>query len=163
MQGDFARWLYRGKRPSRLAMAMNKISEFIGRVGLAGNYMVTLQVKGRKTGRIISFPVVVAPVDRERYLVAMLGENVAWVRNVRAADGRAVLCHGRREAVILDEVATNQRAPILQVFLRRAPGARPHIPIDRNAPLTEFEKIAAAFPVFRVRSDPDRTAAPRRR
>ena len=158
MHGNFARSLYRKKHPNRLAMAINRISEFIGRVGLAGNYMVTLQVKGRISGRPISFPVVVAPVAGERYLVAMLGENVAWVRNVRAAGGRAVLCRGGREAVILDEVPPAQRAPVLQVFLRRAPGARPHIPIDRNAPLTEFEKIAAAYPVFRVRIDSDNSA-----
>ena len=151
----FARWLYRGQRPNSLAKAMNSVSEFIGRIGLAGNYMVALQVKGRNSGRTISFPVVVALVAGERYLVAMLGENVAWVRNVRAAGGRAVLRHGRCEAIILDELPPAQRAPILRAFLRRAPGGRPHIPVDKNAQLSEFEKVAAAFPVFRVRIDPD--------
>ena len=117
----FARWLYRGQRPNRLAKAMNSVSEFIGRIGLAGNYMVALQVKGRNSGRTISFPVVVALVAGERYLVAMLGENVAWVRNVRAAGGRALprargLRHGRCEAIILDELPPAQRAPILRVF-----------------------------------------------
>jgi hypothetical protein len=34
--------------------------------------------------------------------------------------------------------------------LRRAPGARPHIPVDKDAPLEEFEAIAARIPVFRV-------------
>jgi hypothetical protein len=29
-------------------------------------------------------------------------------------------------------------------------GARPHIPVDRHAPLTAFESIAAQIPVFRV-------------
>ena len=90
----------------------------------------------------------------------MLGENVAWVRNVRAAGGRSSqrgggLRHGRCEAIILDELPPVQRAPILRAFLRRAPGGRPHIPVDKNAQLSEFEKVAAAFPVFRVRLDPD--------
>jgi len=31
-----------------------------------------------------------------------------------------------------------------------APGARPHIPVDMDAPIHEFEAIAAKFPVFRV-------------
>ena len=39
----------------------------------------------------------------EQYLVAMLGQNTNWVRNVRAAEGRVVLRHGKREAVLLEE------------------------------------------------------------
>jgi hypothetical protein len=30
------------------------------------------------------------------------------------------------------------------------PGARPHIPVDPNAPLAEFEAIAARHPAFRI-------------
>ena len=32
-------------------------------------------------------------------------------------------------------------------------GARPHIPVDRHAPVEDFERIAAQFPVFRVTTD----------
>jgi polyisoprenoid-binding protein YceI len=32
------------------------------------------------------------------------------------------------------------------------PGARPHVPVDRRAPLAEFEAIAARYPAFRVAS-----------
>ncbi len=97
-------------------------------------------------------PVVVAVVDGERYLVSMLGENVHWVHNVRAAEGRAVLKSGGREEVHLEEVPVDQRAPILRAYLQRAPGARPHVPVNKDAPLAEFAKVAAAFPVFRVMS-----------
>jgi hypothetical protein len=34
-----------------------------------------------------------------------------------------------------------------------APGARPHLPVDRRAPLEEFERIAGQIPVFRVTAD----------
>ncbi len=44
-------------------------------------------------------PVVVAMVRGQSYLVSMLGDDVAWVRNVRAAGGRAVLHHGRCDEV----------------------------------------------------------------
>jgi hypothetical protein len=93
---------------------------------------------------------VMAIVDGQRYLVSMLGENVDWVRNVRAAGGRAVLRHGRREEVRLEEVSVEMRAPVLKAYLRRAPGARPHVAVDKDAPLAEFERIAAQIPVFRV-------------
>jgi len=121
--------------------------------GILPDYMVTLEVTGRKSGRTVSLPVAVAVVDGERYLVSMLGENVNWVLNVRAAGGRAVLRSGGREEVHLEEVPAEQRAPILKAYLQRAPGARPHVPVDKDAPLAEFEKVAAAFPVFRVVSN----------
>ena len=93
---------------------------------------------------------VVAVVDGQRYLVSMLGENVNWVKNVRAANGKAVLRSGSREEIQLEEVPVDQRAPILKEYLQRAPGARPHIPVDKDAPLADFEKVAADLPVFRV-------------
>jgi len=125
----------------------------VGSLGVASNYLVTLEVTGRKSGRIVSLPVVVAFVDGQRYLVSMLGENVQWVHNVRAAGGRAVLRSGGREEVHLEEVPRDARAPILRTYLQRAPGARPHVPVNKDAPLAEFEKVAKAFPVFLVVSN----------
>jgi len=93
---------------------------------------------------------VVADYRGERYLVSMLGEGTNWVRNVRAAHGRAVLRRGHREVIRLDEVDPGQRAPILRRYLECAPGARTHIPVGRAAPLQEFERIAAQYPVFHV-------------
>ena len=80
----------------------------------------------------------------------MLGERSNWVANLKAAQGRAVLRYGRREPVRLEAVEPSRRAPILKQYLRDAPGARPHVPLDRNAALAEFEKIAAGYPVFRI-------------
>jgi hypothetical protein len=40
--------------------------------------METLEVIGRRSGKIVSLPVVVAVVDGERYLVSMLGDDVQW-------------------------------------------------------------------------------------
>jgi nitrogen fixation protein len=91
-----------------------------------------------------------AVVNGRRYLVSMLGEKVAWVANVRAAGGMVVLRHGRRQEIRLEEVPAGQRAPILKAYLRRAAGARPHIRVDKDAALSQFEKITAAIPVFRV-------------
>ena len=149
-QDDFTRWLYRGQRPNRLAKILNRVWAAVGASGIASTYLVTLEVRGRKSGRVITLPLVVARVDGQRYLVSMLGENVAWVRNVRAAGGKAVLRHSGREEIRLEEVPPGQRTPVLKAYLNRAPGARPHIPVDKDAPLSEFEKIAAGIPVFRV-------------
>jgi hypothetical protein len=84
----------------------------------------------------------------------MLGNEVSWVRNLHAADGRAVLWHGRREPVRMQEVDARDRAPILRRYLQVAPGARPHIPVNRKAPLADFERISQDFPVFRILPGP---------
>src|SRR5215468_2297174 len=135
------RWLYRGKRPNRLARLINGAWAKLASAGLAPGRLARLEVTGRRTGRTIAFPVVVADYQGDRYLVSMLGEDTNWVRNVRAAGGRAVLRHGRREQVHLEEVAPAQRAAILRRYLECAPGARSHIPIDRRAPSQHFEKV----------------------
>lgn len=146
----FDRWLYRDGHPNGLARAMNRVSAIQASAGvLVPSRLVTLEVPGRRTGRIISFPLVVADYEGDRYLVSMLGDDTNWVRNVRAADGRAVLRHRRREEVCLEEVESGVRAPILRRYLALAPGARAHL-VDWKAPLEEFERIAAQTPVFRI-------------
>jgi hypothetical protein len=99
----------------------------------------------------------VADYEGERYLVPMLGEGANWVANVRAAGGRAVLRRGRAETVRLEEVDERDRAPILKRYLEIAPAARPHIPVDRGAPLAEFERVADRYPVFHVVPTPGAT------
>jgi F420H(2)-dependent quinone reductase len=149
-RGDFTRWLYRGGRPNWIARAMNRMGAAIASMGVTSNIMLTLETTGRTSGRTITQPMVVAVVDMQRYLVSMLGENVNWVKNVRAAGGKAAFRSGSREEFLLEEVPIDQRTPILKAYLRRAPGARPHIPVDKDASLADFEKVVADFPVFRV-------------
>ncbi|WP_207956958.1 hypothetical protein [Rubrobacter tropicus] len=144
------RWLYRGGRPNRVARALNRWGAAVYARGVAPNYLVTLEVPGRRSGRIVPLPLVMVVVAGERYLVSMLGEGANWVRNLEANGGNATLRHGSREEVRLEEVAPDLRAPVLKSYLRQAPGARPHIPIDKDAPLAEFGRVSGRFPVFRV-------------
>lgn len=155
------RWMYPAGRPNAVARVLNAVANVLHSRGLlAPPHWVTLEVVGRRSGRVVSAPLVVAEHDGERYLVAMLGEDTNWVRNVRAADGRAVLRHRHRERVRLEEVPVAERAPILRRYLAVAPGARPHIAVDRRAPLAELARVAAHHPVFRVVSEgSDRGAA----
>jgi hypothetical protein len=146
----FKRWMYRRGRPNLVARIQNRAWAILHSLGIQPDRLVTLEVAGRKTGKIIRFPLAMTVLNGERYLVAMLGERTNWVLNVRAAGGKARLVHGLREQILLEEVAVSQRAPILKAYLQIAPGARPHIPVNKDAPLAEFEKIAPDFPVFRL-------------
>ena len=154
------RMLYPGGRPNRVARALNRLSVLQVAAGLLPERVVTLEVPGRSSGRVVAFPLVAVDRDGATYLVAMLGNRTNWVRNVAANGGRAVLRRRRGEpvAVALEEVDPALRAPILKQFLQVAPGARPHVPVDRHAPLAEFARVAPDLPVFRVHP----RAAPRR-
>src|SRR5215467_4755454 len=152
------RWPYRLKRSMYPDNRPNTVARFLNRVSaaqfgagiLAPRRAVTLEVPGRRTGRTISCPLVVVDYEGDRYLVSMLGRDANWVRNVQANDGLAVLRHRQSEPVRLREIDPAVRAPILRRYLDLAPGARPHVPVDRHAPLQEFARVADQFPVFLV-------------
>jgi F420H(2)-dependent quinone reductase len=145
------RWFYLGGRPNWMARLLDRGTAAVFARGVGPEYLVALEVRGRRSGRIVSLPLVVAAVGGERYLVSMLGEEVNWVRNVRAAGREVALRHGRREEVHLEEVvAPELRAPVLKAYLKRAWNANTHVPIDKDAPLAEFERVAPRFPVFRI-------------
>ena len=147
---NLRKWLYRGGRPNWLASILNRLEGWLHTVGVASNYLITLEVPGRRSGHKVSLPLVMVVLEGERYLVSMLGANVNWVRNAKAAGGNVTLRHGRREDVRLEEIALEKRAPVLKAYLKRAPGARAHVPVDKDAPLSEFERVAPQIPVFRV-------------
>jgi deazaflavin-dependent oxidoreductase (nitroreductase family) len=82
------------------------------RLGIApkGTYLLT--VRGRRSGRLYSTPVVLVGQGNQRWLVAPYGE-VNWVRNARAA-GRVTLSRGRRsETVKVIELGPDESAPVL--------------------------------------------------
>ncbi len=111
------RWLYRGGRPNAVARIVNRGWAWFHSLGLFPNYMVTLEVVGRRSGKVITLPLAMAVVDGDRYLVSMLGTNSSWVLNVRVAGGHAVLKHGRTEQIVLEVVPVEKRAPILKAYL----------------------------------------------
>jgi deazaflavin-dependent oxidoreductase (nitroreductase family) len=144
------RRLYRGGHAHGPAQRLNRFQATLAARGIGPSWLVRLEVTGRRTGRTISLPVVIADHDHERFLVAMLGDQAAWVRNVRAAGGAAVLRHGSAVPVHLEEVPPAGRAPVLRRYLERARGARAHFPVPPDAPLADFERIADRYPVFRI-------------
>lgn len=143
------RWLYRDGHPNSVGRWWNRSAAWQFRHGILSFGGAELQVRGRRSGKPVTLPVV--PVRRRDgvYLVSMLGET-NWVRNVRAAEGQATLRDRHAHEVVLTEVPIGERPGIIKAYLRAAPGGRPHIPVHRDAPLADFAAIAADHPVFRV-------------
>lgn len=109
-----------------------------------------LEVRGRKSGRVRSSPVVIPTVEGKRYLVSMLGPESEWVKNIEAAHGDAFIRHGRRHHVHLVEVPPEQRAPILREYVRIAISGRKHFPVLVGAQLAEFAALSESYPVYRI-------------
>ena len=143
------RAMYVGGRGNTTARRYARFWNMAFRLGILPRRWVTLEVPGRRTGRVTRFPLGMADVGGDWYLVSMLGE-CDWVRNVRAAKGRAHLRRLRARPVSLVEISVAERAQVIRQYVRKVPGARPHISVDRHQPVAAFEAIAADHSVFRV-------------
>jgi F420H(2)-dependent quinone reductase len=149
VQQDWLRAMYAGGHGNATARRYARFWNRVLRLGLLPRRWVTLEVLGRRSGQVTRFPLGMADVDGEWYLVSMLGE-CNWVRNVRAANGRAALRRRQSLPIRLDELPVAMRASVIKRYVEQVPGARPHVPVDRHRPVAAFEAIAAHYPVFRV-------------
>lgn len=146
----YLRFFYRDLRPTRLGRMWSRAFAWVSGLGLAPPILLTLQVKSRSDGSLRSTVLVAARYQGQRYVVSMLGNGSAWVRNVRAAGGKAFVKRGRSCPVMLVEIPPNERAPILKAWCQVATSGRRHLPVRYDAPLSAFNAIAADYPVFRV-------------
>lgn len=162
-----ARWLhpqdYSGegsyRPPARWYRRLNPIGVPLTTLGLAPRDAVTLEVSGRRSGRPRRIPILVTRHEGADYLVALAGES-QWVRNVRAAGGRAVLRRRRTRRVRLVEVPVEQRAPVLAAYLdagRRRSGdraareqARWYFGLEEAPTPERLADLSPRYPVFRV-------------
>ena len=146
----YSRWMYRSGRPNWLAKPQNRLSSLAFGAGFMPGRAASLEVIGRRSGQPIALPVVIADWDGAEYLVSMLGDSANWVKNVRAAGGVAILRRGREEPIRLEEVAIEDRPPIIRRYAKVAPGGRPHLELPRNASIEECNAVAPRTPVFRI-------------
>lgn len=149
-RSGYLRLFYRDWRPTRLGRLVNAALAWLSGLRLTPQILITLQVKGRRSGRLRSKVLVVACHDGQRYLVSMLGESSDWVRNVRAAGGDALVKRGRSRPVKLTEVPVSERGPILKAYCHVATSGRHHLPVPHTASVSEFDVIAERYPVFRI-------------
>ncbi|WP_433565653.1 nitroreductase family deazaflavin-dependent oxidoreductase [Nocardia sp. CA-151230] len=144
--------------------ASNAWTRTVIRAGLPMWTFRVLTVPGRRTGRAIQTPLAVFEQDGRRYLVASYG-TVNWVRNLRAAQGKASLRQGRHlESVRAVELPTDQAAEVFHAALVAGP---PHVPksivalyrrffvlpyldVDVDSSPQQFLDNACTHPVFEI-------------
>lgn len=140
---------YRLNPPRRL---VNAIVSPLARLGLAGRHTYVLTVRGRRSGRAYSVPVLLIE-NGERWLVAPYGE-VGWVRNARAAGEVQLQRAGRSETLAIEQVTPEQAVPVLRNYLRAAPVVRPFFDVGPNSPDEALIAEAPHHPVFRLIEQP---------
>ena len=142
------------EKPSGFTQLMNRAISIFASLGWTPGNTITLEVRGRKSGEPRSVVVNSVEVDGQKYLVAPRGET-EWVRNVRAAGGEAIIRHGKRKRIRLDEVPVEDRGPIIQAYLpKNAMATKKHFGVEPDAPLEDFQRIAPDHPVFRITENP---------
>lgn len=121
---------------------------------------VTLEVRGRRSGKIIRLSVTQVRLGGRVYLVSLGGES-QWVQNVCAAGGRAVIISGGRQAVDLVEVPIHERAPILMAYVSQrafthsgAQSAKHFFGFQSRPTLDDMARVADRYPVFEIRPQP---------
>ena len=138
------------RRPTKLTRAFNRFVSWLASLGFTPRDTVTLEAKGRSSGRVRSTVIIWVEHEGERYFVSPRGE-AEWVRNVRAAGGEAVTHRRGRQTVRLEEVPAEERAPIIKAYLKKtARATQQHFGVEPKAEIGEFEGIAARHPVFRI-------------
>ena len=151
-----ARTAYR--RPAAWYLRGQGLGVWMTSHGLAPRGAVTLEVKGRRSGLLRRTPVLLTRVEGQEYMVSLAGES-EWARNVRAADGRAVLRRRGERPVRLVELPPEERAPVLAAYIDRegkasakaaARTADYYFGLPPEPSLQQIADVAGFYPVFRV-------------
>ncbi len=138
------------QRPSRIEALFNRLLGKLVALGMGPGYMRVLDVRGRKSGRVLSTPVNLLELNGVQYLVAPRG-NTHWVRNARAA-GRVRLRRGRRSVSYrVEEIPRQERPDVLREYLKKyAREVQRYFSVENGADRDAFLAVAAEHPVFRL-------------
>lgn len=117
-------------------------------VGLPPGFCL-LTVRGRRSGKEITSPVLVVSLNGQKRLVAPYGP-VNWVLNVRT-NPRARLSRGRwSEDVLLSEIALNDAIPTLRAYLTQAPIVRSYFDVTPLSSDADYRAESPQHPVFAI-------------
>jgi len=138
------------REPTTLERLFNKAFGVLVGYGLGPRGYYLLQVKGRKTGRVYSMPVIVVEIGGTTFLVAPRGRT-QWVRNVEAAPDVTLARGSLRRTCRVRAVPDAERAPVLRAYLDEYRSVvQRYFPVKAGSSPEAFAPIAARYPVFEL-------------
>jgi deazaflavin-dependent oxidoreductase (nitroreductase family) len=78
----------------------------------------SIRVRGRKSGKLYTMPVLPLEYQARRYLVAPRGDT-HWARNLRAAGMGELRWKGRKEPFRAIEIPPSERRPLVDAYVRQ--------------------------------------------
>jgi deazaflavin-dependent oxidoreductase (nitroreductase family) len=137
-------------KPSAVERQFNQAFALLLRVGIGLGHNYLLEVRGRKTGRMYSAPVDVLDYGGRRFLVCGRGQS-EWVRNAQAAGRVTLVRGGKRTEFAVRAVPDADKPAIIKAYVERFKlTVQRYFPVPATAPISEFEPIAARYPVFEL-------------
>jgi deazaflavin-dependent oxidoreductase (nitroreductase family) len=138
------------RAPSALERLFNKAFGALVGWGLGPRDYYLLQVKGRRTGRVYSMPVIVVEIGGAMFLVAPRGRT-QWAQNVEAAPDVTLARGSLRRTCRVRAIPDAEKAPVLRAYLDRYRSiVQRYFPVAAGSPLEAFAPIAARYPVFEL-------------
>lgn len=138
---------------------LNHVGILLTSLGWAPRDAVTLEVRGRSSGRPRRVPILRTRHLGSDYLVSLAGQS-HWVKNLRASNGQAVLHRRGARRIRAVEVPRAERAEIIAAYLKAgrarsgAEGglkqARYYFGLGPNPSIERIREIAGYYPVFRI-------------
>lgn len=78
----------------------------------------SIRIRGRKSGKLYSMPVLPLDFQGRRYLVAPRGDT-HWARNLRAAGQGDLRNKGKTEHFTATEIPASDRRPLVEAYVRQ--------------------------------------------
>ncbi|MBF6546721.1 nitroreductase family deazaflavin-dependent oxidoreductase [Nocardia brasiliensis] len=138
--------------PSGLDPIMNRIANWLPRLGISVMGSRLLAVRGRKSGEWRTTMVnLLVREDGVRFLVAPRG-HTQWVRNLRVAGGGELRLGRRVEEFTATEMADADKGPLLRLYLQKWGWevGKFFEGVTKDATDDELAAIAPGFPVFQI-------------
>jgi hypothetical protein len=137
-------------RPGAAERIFGLVLVFLIRIGLIRGHFYVLEIRGRKSGKIISLPVDPIELAGRWYLVCARG-NSNWVHNARAV-GEIVLVRAlQRRRYAVRELPADLRPPVLKAYLDRfAREVQRFFPVPKGSAVEAFNDLAPRYPVFEL-------------
>jgi deazaflavin-dependent oxidoreductase (nitroreductase family) len=103
-------------RPYRKSGFFN--NRILGPLMVALGVTPSIRIRGRKSGKLYSMPVLPLDYEGKRYLVAPRGDT-HWARNLRAAGQGDLRIKGRTEHFTATEIPASARGPLVDAYVKQ--------------------------------------------
>jgi deazaflavin-dependent oxidoreductase (nitroreductase family) len=125
-------------------------------LGLPMGPNVLMSVRGRKSGKLYTFPVAILEADGRQFLFSPFGEG-SWVHNLRAS-GEAIIRRGRTDhRMTAAELTPEVAAPFLEAGMQPVMGAPMFgsmiagwYGLDRTSTTADYLESARRHPAFEL-------------